>query len=409
LYQTLWGLQQNFFQKSPSELSSTIANEKWSDFTKQMEIILSALSNTIDLDIITIQQPNISSTSTSSQSKIKPYFTKFLTSSSLMNLELKDPYFRRHLLIQMQIFIQSMLNPFGPFHPQLDHTRQKGQLNTFLGKIKDLLEKSGSGFAKCVEVSLERDNNWVSWKGKGCQPIEKKLEDTAPLVKRKSAVSLESLEKTGEKGDSLEKSSEKIDNLEPGEKADGLEAAVEKQTEKKRVKMGNANLDRLWNLHVNLETFTSDKKRAYEPQLSEFLKPLEEQVKKEEQSKEKGKERDENANNPNTTTHHNNHTTTSNDLANGLNPNDHSKLQNDEVYAFRAVRLIARQKFDLLGRMTGGVAFNLDSAIKLSKLNDIPVEATNQNENEKLDVVMESVTTQQREELEDGETHETPK
>ena len=36
------------------------------------------------------------------------YFAKFLTSSKLMTLQLRDGYFRRHVLVQILIFLQAV-------------------------------------------------------------------------------------------------------------------------------------------------------------------------------------------------------------------------------------------------------------------------------------------------------------
>ena len=35
------------------------------------------------------------------------YFAKFLTSSKLINLQLRDSYFRRHVVVQTLIFLQA--------------------------------------------------------------------------------------------------------------------------------------------------------------------------------------------------------------------------------------------------------------------------------------------------------------
>ena len=35
------------------------------------------------------------------------YFSKFLTSPKLMGLQLRDPYFRRHMIAQILIFLQT--------------------------------------------------------------------------------------------------------------------------------------------------------------------------------------------------------------------------------------------------------------------------------------------------------------
>ena len=37
------------------------------------------------------------------------YFAKFLTSSKLMTLQLRDGYFRRHVLVQILIFLQTVV------------------------------------------------------------------------------------------------------------------------------------------------------------------------------------------------------------------------------------------------------------------------------------------------------------
>ncbi|KAG9066168.1 hypothetical protein KI688_001387 [Linnemannia hyalina] len=140
------------------------------------------------------------------------YFPKFLTSPKLLQLEIVDPYFRKHILVQFLIMIQylqshslatkeaqaKITTPNRPFLSQwiLDAKDQEWTEATRPIILKHLkaagLEAGDSSFVSTVEEVLKDDENWVQWKAESCQPFEKpswtaeKVEQTGQKRKRLS-------------------------------------------------------------------------------------------------------------------------------------------------------------------------------------------------------------------------------
>ncbi|CAL5381530.1 unnamed protein product [Camellia sinensis] len=157
---------------------------------------------------------------------------KYLTSSKLMGLELKDPSFRRHVLVQCLILFDYLKAPgkndkdlpsetlgaiasgvaiprprslpFGvtlrlqnpnPKNKEVvliptytarqtsKHEFKKEEIKSFEERVKKLLEMTppnGKEFLNSIDHILERERNWVWWKRDGCPPFEK------PLIEKKS-------------------------------------------------------------------------------------------------------------------------------------------------------------------------------------------------------------------------------
>ncbi|KAF8948854.1 hypothetical protein BGZ47_002014 [Haplosporangium gracile] len=121
------------------------------------------------------------------------YFPKFLTSPKLLQLEIVDPYFRKHILVQFLIMVQylqshnltareaqaKITTPNRPFLSQwiLDTKDQEWTEATWPAILKHLkaigLETGDSSFVSTVEEVLKDDENWVQWKAESCQPFEK--------------------------------------------------------------------------------------------------------------------------------------------------------------------------------------------------------------------------------------------
>ncbi|KAF9328985.1 hypothetical protein BGZ91_000749 [Linnemannia elongata] len=140
------------------------------------------------------------------------YFPKFLTSPKLLQLEIVDPYFRKHILVQFLIMVQylqshnlaareaqaKITTPNRPFLSQwiLDAKDQEWTETTRPTILKHLkaagLETGDSSFVSTVEEVLKDDESWVQWKAESCQPFEKpswtaeKVEQTGQKRKRLS-------------------------------------------------------------------------------------------------------------------------------------------------------------------------------------------------------------------------------
>ncbi|KAG0329690.1 DNA repair protein rad50, partial [Podila humilis] len=126
------------------------------------------------------------------------HFPKFLTSPQLLKLEIVDPYFRKHILVQFLIIIQYLQNhspstkelwatlaiPNKVFQPQWTHEDSDNQ---WAEKIKPQIYKglemagvdtNDKNFASTVRDMFDHEKDWFKWKAESCQTFEK-----APLPK----------------------------------------------------------------------------------------------------------------------------------------------------------------------------------------------------------------------------------
>ncbi|XP_035665777.1 THO complex subunit 1-like, partial [Branchiostoma floridae] len=114
--------------------------------------------------------------------------------------------------------------------------------------VEQLLRETppdGDHFAKMVQHTLEREENWITWKNKGCPTYDRERPKTeTPLKKsRKRAM---------------------------GED-------IKEAEDSKRVNMGSAELTRLWNLCPDNMEACSSPEREFLPSLEEFFEEAIEQ------------------------------------------------------------------------------------------------------------------------------------
>ncbi|KAF8941544.1 THO complex subunit 1 transcription elongation factor-domain-containing protein [Dissophora ornata] len=121
------------------------------------------------------------------------YFPKFLTSPKLLQLEIADPYFRKHILVQFLIVIQyleghnggvkdayaKISTPNRVFQPQwIMEEKDQEWVASIKPKIFKELKVSGieSGdkdFVKTVQAVLRHEEAWIQWKAESCPRFEK--------------------------------------------------------------------------------------------------------------------------------------------------------------------------------------------------------------------------------------------
>ncbi|KAG0052920.1 hypothetical protein BGZ83_001941 [Gryganskiella cystojenkinii] len=121
------------------------------------------------------------------------YFPKFLTSPKLLQLEIVDPYFRKHILVQFLIVIQylqhhstSTIDAYAKlpvtnkfFHPQWaleDKDREWTEecRPRILRAIKAVGEETGDlSFYSSVRSVLSDEESWIQWKAENCHSFEK--------------------------------------------------------------------------------------------------------------------------------------------------------------------------------------------------------------------------------------------
>ncbi|XP_042044712.1 THO complex subunit 1-like, partial [Salvia splendens] len=90
-YKTFFAIQESF--SNPASLASTVT--KWQKFTSSLMVVL----NTFEAQPLRDEDGS----AINLEDEASNFSIKYLTSSNLMGLELKDPSFRRHILVQCLI------------------------------------------------------------------------------------------------------------------------------------------------------------------------------------------------------------------------------------------------------------------------------------------------------------------
>ncbi|KAJ6341106.1 hypothetical protein OIU78_009308 [Salix suchowensis] len=91
-YKTLWSLQEYF-----CDPSLTLSPIKWQKFSSSLTVVL----NTFEAQPLSEEEGGVNNL----EEEAAAFNIKYLTSSKLMGLELKDPSFRRHVLVQCLILL----------------------------------------------------------------------------------------------------------------------------------------------------------------------------------------------------------------------------------------------------------------------------------------------------------------
>eukprot|EP00850_Spirogloea_muscicola_P001667 SM000006S19432 [mRNA] locus=s6:733374:739060:+ [translate_table: standard] len=160
-YTTFWSLQETFC--NPPAL---LASARWQNFSTGLTTVLTLFE----------EQP-LEEEQSKNGLEDGTYKTKFLTSTKLMGLELRDPSFRRHVLVQCLILFDFIKNP-----PKVEKENEdkreivKEEAGALEDRVKRLLQSTpprGNEFLKSVEHVLSRERNWVLWKRETCPAFEK--------------------------------------------------------------------------------------------------------------------------------------------------------------------------------------------------------------------------------------------
>ncbi|XP_016188535.1 THO complex subunit 1 isoform X2 [Arachis ipaensis] len=145
----------------------THAPSKWQKFASSLSVVL----NTFEAQPLSDEEGDANNL----EEEAVNFSIKYLTSSKLMGLELKDPSFRRHVLVQCLILFDYLKAP-GKGDKDLPSESMKDEISSCEARVKRLLELTppkGKEFLHKIEHILEREKNWVWWKRDGCLPYEK--------------------------------------------------------------------------------------------------------------------------------------------------------------------------------------------------------------------------------------------
>ncbi|XP_068252249.1 THO complex subunit 1 isoform X2 [Nyctibius grandis] len=241
LYRKFWSLQDYF--RNPVQCYEKVS---WKTFLKYSEEVL-AVFKSYKLDDTQASRKKLEELKTGGE---HVYFAKFLTSEKLMDLQLSDSNFRRHILLQYLILFQYLKGQvkFKSSNYVLTDEQSLWIEDTTKAVYQLLSENppDGERFSKMVEHILNTEENWNSWKNEGCPSfVKERPADSKPMR--------------------------------PARKRPAPEDFLGKGPNKK-ILMGNEELTRLWNLCPdNMEACKSES-REYMPTLEEFFEEAIEQA-----------------------------------------------------------------------------------------------------------------------------------
>uniref|UniRef100_A0A8C3GQC2 THO complex subunit 1 n=1 Tax=Cairina moschata TaxID=8855 RepID=A0A8C3GQC2_CAIMO len=250
LYRKFWSLQDYF--RNPVQCYEKVS---WKTFLKYSEEVL-AVFKSYKLDDTQASRKKLEELKTGGE---HVYFAKFLTSEKLMDLQLSDSNFRRHILLQYLILFQYLKGQvkFKSSNYVLTDEQSLWIEDTTKAVYQLLSENppDGERFSKMVEHILNTEENWNSWKNEGCPSF----------VKERAVLFFFSFRPPDSKP------------MRPARKRPAPEDFLGKGPNKK-ILMGNEELTRLWNLCPdNMEACKSES-REYMPTLEEFFEEAIEQA-----------------------------------------------------------------------------------------------------------------------------------
>ncbi|XP_076001271.1 THO complex subunit 1 [Genypterus blacodes] len=235
LYRKFWTLQDYF--RNPVQCYDKFS---WMTFLKYSDETL-AVFKSFKLDDMQASKRKLEELRTSGGDHV--YFAKFLTSEKLMDLQLSDSNFRRHILLQYLILFQYLKGQvkFKSSSCMLndDQTVWIEETTKLVYQLLKEIPPDGDKFGTMVEHILNTEENWNAWKNEGCPSfVKERAVDEKP--KRSTR------------------------------KRQAPEDFLGKGPDRK-IFMGNDELTRLWNLnHDNMEACKSDI-REFMPSLDEFF------------------------------------------------------------------------------------------------------------------------------------------
>lgn len=246
LYRKLWSIQDFFRQPT-----QCYASDQWKALTANMEDIFKAFgSYKLEEEARSHGKKKKGSVAaskgeTAEEYKESHYFAKFLTSEKLMNLQLRDSHFRRHILIQCLILFQYLTSSVKFKAPSLVLSdAQSLWISEYTEKVYNLIKETppnGEEFAKYVRHVLVREEFWIMWKNDGCPSYEKEPQ-----------ADMETYPPQRHLGD--------------------------KNAASRKIDIGNPELSRLWNLCPDNLQACIQKGRVFTPDKAKFLEEAIEQA-----------------------------------------------------------------------------------------------------------------------------------
>ncbi|XP_077126442.1 THO complex subunit 1 [Ranitomeya variabilis] len=241
LYRKFWSLQ-DFFRNPIQCYDKT----SWKTFLKFSEEVLQVFKS-FKLDDTQASRKKIEELKSGGE---HVYFAKFLTSEKLMDLQLSDGNFRRHILVQYLILFQYLKGQVKFKSSNYILLEEQSlwieETTKLVHQLLGEIPPAGDKFSKMVEHILNTEENWNSWKNEGCPSFVKERQpDSKPLKMARKRPAPE---------DFLGKGSSK------------------------KILMGNEELTRLWNLCPDNIDACKSETREFMPSLEQFFEEAMEQA-----------------------------------------------------------------------------------------------------------------------------------
>ena len=260
LYEKLWSMQD--FLRNPTQC---FESKQWEMFTACAHDVLAAFdgykldnvassgkrppaARSAKAKVASSVGKSVSKSPTCKSNIDSHYFAKFLTSVKLMNLQLSDCHFRRHILIQLLILFQYLTSDVKfKASTHLLTTEQDRWLTETTEMVYRLLDETppdGVTFSSYIRHALTREENWISWKNDGCPSLVRSQvaeggSDEVGLLKEK---------RTRRLGD-----------------------VVVSNKKAKRMDLGSPELTELWNKYPDSLQMCCSTERRFVPQVGPFL------------------------------------------------------------------------------------------------------------------------------------------
>lgn len=223
-YKTFWSLQEHF--RNPA--ANTVTPPKWHKFSSNLMVIL----DSFEAQPLSDDDGKVNDLE---EEESATFNIKYLTSSNLMGLELKDPSFRRHILVQCLILFDYLKAPVKNDGPSESMKEEIKSCEERVKKLLEMIPPNGKEFLHSIEHILEREKNWVRWKRENCFVFEKQ----------------------------------------PAERKTGHDSARKR---KPRLRLGNRELSHLWTWADKNPDALTDPQRVRTPSITEYWKPLAEDM-----------------------------------------------------------------------------------------------------------------------------------
>uniref|UniRef100_A0A8C7TEF0 THO complex 1 n=1 Tax=Oncorhynchus mykiss TaxID=8022 RepID=A0A8C7TEF0_ONCMY len=169
LYRKFWTLQDYF--RNPVQCYEKFS---WITFLKYSDETL-AVFKSFKLDDMQASKRKLEELRTAGGDHV--YFAKFLTSEKLMDLQLSDSNFRRHILLQYLVLFQYLKGQvkFKSSSCILndDQCLWMEETTKLVYQLLKEIPPDGDKFATMVEHVLNTEENWNSWKNEGCPSFVK--------------------------------------------------------------------------------------------------------------------------------------------------------------------------------------------------------------------------------------------